>query len=319
LSAGLSAESVTLTAAPQFHTAGLNSFATPLLHLGGTLAVMDRWEAGAALRHLADPNLRVSHTLGVPTQFMAMARHPDFADARFPAVRIAAVGGAPPTLDLLDTWAAKGLALVPGYGMTEVFGVTQTRADIARRKPTAVGWPALYTSIRIAGDDGSSRPTGTVGEIQIRSPGVTPGYWRQPQATAQAFIDGWFRTGDLGFIDDEGLLHVVDRLKDMFISGGENVYPAEIENVMAGFPEVGQVAVIGLPDPVWGEVGRAIVVLKPGAAGDAAALIARCRGLIASYKVPKSVVFVPALPLNAQGKVLKTELRRLNGSQPNAA
>ncbi|MDX2224713.1 MAG: AMP-binding protein, partial [Rhodospirillaceae bacterium] len=172
LSAGLSAESVTLTAAPQFHTAGLNSFATPLLHLGGTLAVMDRWEAGAALRHLADPDLRVSHTLGVPTQFLAMARHPDFADARFPAVRIAAVGGAPPTLDLLDTWAAKGLALVPGYGMTEVFGVTQMRADVARRKPTAVGWPALYTSIRIAGNDGSSRPPGTVGEIQIRSPGV---------------------------------------------------------------------------------------------------------------------------------------------------
>jgi fatty-acyl-CoA synthase len=138
---------------------------------------------------------------------------------------------------------------------------------------------------------------------------VTPGYWRQPEATKAAFVDGWFKTGDLGYFDDEGLLFLVDRKKDMFISGGENVYPAEIENLFAGFPEVGQVAVIGVPDPQWGEVGKAVVVPRAGRTIDGGDLIARCTGQIAKYKIPKSVEVVSELPLSAQGKVLKTELR----------
>ena len=317
LQAGVSAEltpkSVTLTAAPQFHTAGLNSFATALFHLGGTLVVMAVWDPATSLRHLADPDLGVTHTLGVPTQFLLMSRQPSFGSLSFPTLQMAAVGGAPPSQDLLETCAAQGLPLTPGYGMTEVFGVTHMRAEIALTHPGAVGWPAIYTEFRVAEEDGRVVQNGVVGEIQIRSAGVTPGYWRQPEATAAAFVDGWFRTGDLGRLDDDGLLYLVDRKKDMYISGGENVYPAEVENLMAGFAEVGQVAVIGVPDPRWGEVGLAVIVVRAGASITEAELLERCRGRIAAFKIPKAARFVEALPLSAQGKVLKAELRRLYG------
>jgi fatty-acyl-CoA synthase len=304
---------VTLTAAPLFHTAGLNSYATPTLYVGGAIAVMGTWRPDECLDHLADLDLGVTHTLGVPTQFMAMARHPRFAGVRFPALRIAAIGAAPPTEELMRTWAEKGCALTPGYGMTEVFGGASLPADEARRKPGAVGRAAPMADIRIADEAGSALPPGTVGEIQICGPGVTPGYWRQPDTTRAAFIDGWFRTGDMGRIDAEGVLYLVDRKKDMFISGGENVYPAEVENVLADFPEIAAAAVIGVPDPTWGEVGRAVVVPRPGAVIDPDGIIARCRGRIAPYKIPKSIVVVTELPLSAQGKVLKTELRRRHG------
>lgn len=311
ISGGLGADCVTLTAAPQFHTAGLNSFATALIHLGGTLAVMAVWEPGEALRLLADPGLGVTHTLGVPTQFLLMTRHPTFGSLQFPAVRMAAVGGAPPTTTLMDTCAAHGLPLTPGYGMTECFGVTQISAAVARRKPGAVGWPALYTELRVADEAGRVLPAGEVGEIQIRSAGVTPGYWNQPEATAAAFMGGWYRTGDMGYFDEEGLMYVVDRKKDMFISGGENVYPVEVENIISSFPEVLQVACIGVPHDTWGEVGAAYLTLRPGFTAEAVeTFAARCREQLAAFKVPKSFHVVEQLPMSAQGKVLKTELRK---------
>ena len=314
ISGGLGADCVTLTAAPQFHTAGLNSFATALIHLGGTLVVMAAWEPGEALRLLADPALAVTHTLGVPTQFLLMTRHPTFGTLQFPTLRMAAVGGAPPTPTLMDTCAAHGLPLTPGYGMTECFGVTQISAAVARRKPGAVGWPALYTELRVADENGRVVPAGEVGEMQIRSAGVTPGYWNQPEATAAAFMNGWYRTGDMGYFDDEGLLYVVDRKKDMYISGGENVYPVEVENVISSFPEVLQVACIGVPHDTWGEVGAAYLTLRPGFMADAAGTFAaRCREQLAAFKVPKSFHVVEQLPMSAQGKVLKTELRNQHG------
>ncbi len=314
LNGQLGPDCVTLTSAPLFHTAGLNSYAMPMFHYGGAVAVLANWDPDSALRHMSDPALGVTHTLGVPTQYLMMARHPRFADATFPTIRLAACGGAPATPDLMDTWAAKGLKLTPGYGMTECFGVTTIRADVARRKPGAVGWPAMYTDIRIADENNVPLGVGGVGEIQIKSPGTTPGYWRQPDATRAAFVDGWYKTGDIGYLDDEGLLFVVDRKKDMFISGGENVYPVEVENVFSRFPEVGQIAVIGVPDATWGEVGKAFVVARAGHAVDGAALIARCAGLIAKYKIPKIIEVVDSLPLSAQGKVLKTELRKRHGA-----
>lgn len=301
---------VTLTAAPLFHTAGLNSYATPTLHRGGAIAVMGVWQPETCLNYLSDPALGVTHTLGVPTQFLAMSRHPRFANITFPKLRIAAVGGAPPTEDLMRTWAEKGCALAPGYGMTEVFGGANLPAAEALLKPGAVGRAVPLVQARVADEQGRIVAQGTVGEIQFRGAGVTPGYWRQPAATQAAFIDGWLRTGDLGRMDEDGVLYLVDRKKDMFISGGENVYPAEVENALSNIPEIAQAAVIGVPDPTWGEVGKAVVVLRPGAALDAADIMARCRGLIAPYKIPKSVEIVTELPLSAQGKVQKNELRR---------
>lgn len=312
-SAHLTPDSVTLTAAPQFHTAGLNGFATPLFHLGGTLVVMAAWDAESFLRHLSDPALGITHTLAVPAQYAAAARHPSFTTATFSTVQIAAVGGAPPSRELLETYAARGLPLTPGYGMTEVFGVTEARAEIALRKPNSLGFPALHVDLRVADSEGGQTvlPPHAIGEIQVRSAGVTPGYWKQDDLTAAAFVEGWFRTGDLGYFDDEGLLFLVDRKKDMFISGGENVYPSEIENVISAFPEVAQVAVIGVADSKWGEVGLAAVVLRPGQVLSSESLTSRCRGQIAAYKIPKRVIFTDALPTSAQGKILKTALRNL--------
>ncbi len=306
----LTERSVTLTAAPQFHTAGLNSFTTPLFHIGGAVAVMPRWDAHDFLVHLTTPALGVTHTLAVPTQYQMVTQLAEFATQRFDHVH-AAVGGAPATSELLHACAARGLKLRPAYGMTECFGVTVGTDDVV--EAGAVGWPAIYTEIRIVGDTGEVLPTHEIGEIQIRSAGVTPGYWRQPEETAAAFVDGWFRTGDLGYRDAAGCLHVVDRRKDMFISGGENVYPVEVENVLATLPEVRQVAVIGVRDETWGEVGAAIVVPRDGAPLDLARVVEHCRGRIAPYKIPRQVHVVSELPLSAQGKVLKSELRRRYG------
>jgi fatty-acyl-CoA synthase len=308
--ASLSSRSVTLTAAPLFHTAGLNSFATPSFHYGGTVAVMHRWEAGAALDHLTDAALGVTHTLGVPTQYLLMTQHEKFAQARFTTLQIAAVGGAPPSLSLLRACAERGLPLTPGYGMTEVFGVATAPPEVALAKSGAVGWPAPYTEIRIAAEDGEACAAGVVGEIWLRGPGVTPGYWRRPAETRAAFSDGWFHSGDLGYLDADGLLYLVDRKKDMFISGGENVYPAEIENAVASLTGIDQVAVIGVPHATWGEVGAAFITLRPNATLTTECVLAHCRKLLAGYKVPQQVSVVDSLPLSAQGKVLKNELRR---------
>lgn len=304
---------VTLTAAPQFHTAGLNSFSLASLYKGGAVAVMQNWDAEQALKYLADTSLRVTHTLGVPTQYHLMAQNELFKDITFPALKTAAVGGAPPTLTLLKTWADKGYPLMPGYGMTEVFGVATITPEEAVQKPGAVGRAQTLIQIRIADDMGVEKPRGTAGEIQLKGPGVTPGYWQQPEATQAAFIEGWFRTGDVGVMDEDGVLYLVDRKKDMFISGGENVYPVEIENVLARFPEIKTVAVIGVSHEKWGQVGKAIVVLKQDAVLEEKEMMARCRKELAAYKVPHSMEIVSSLPLSAQGKVLKTKLREQYG------
>ena len=300
----------TLTAAPMFHTAGLNSFALPLFYYGGTVHIMRHWDAAEALSYLSDPKLGITHTLGVPVQFQMMTQCDGFEDATFPTVVRAGVGGAPVTEELLTQYQKKGLMLCNSYGMTEVFGVATLPPEKAQKKLGCVGWAVVGTEIRIADDSDTPVTHSTVGEIQIKSEGVTPGYWQAPELTASTrTADGWFKTGDMGRMDDEGALYVVDRKKDMFISGGENVYPAEIENVLALFPEIAESAVIGVSDDQWGEVGHAVVVLKENHALDKESVRERCSQHLARYKVPKHVSFAENLPRSAQGKVQKKELK----------
>jgi fatty-acyl-CoA synthase len=185
--------------------------------------------------------------------------------------------------------------------------------DSAVRKAGSVGKPVLHTDVRIMDRDGNSLGPNEVGELCIRGGNVTTGYWNRPEATASALIDGWLHSGDAAKYDDEGFYTIVDRWKDMFISGGENVYPAEVENVIYQLPAVGEVAVIGVPHPKWQEVGRALIVLKPGQTLTEETVIEHCQGQLARYKIPKSVVFVPSIPRNAAGKVLKRELREIYG------
>ena len=215
---------------------------------------------------------------------------------------------------LLDAWRRKGVALRQSYGLTETGPlVLNLEAADAVRKAGSAGKPVLHAEVRVVADAEGRRDAaaGEVGELWVRGPAVTPGYWNRPEAARAAFAEGgWLRSGDAVRVDEEGFFFVVDRWRDMFISGGENVYPAEVENALCRHPAVAEAAVIGVPDPKRGEVGRAVVVPKPGKAPTEAELLAHCAASLARYKVPRSVAFAEALPRNAVGKVHKPTLRR---------
>ncbi len=301
----------TLTYLPLFHAAGLYAVSTPQFHYGGAVVVMQRWDTAECFRHLMDPDLGITHVVGVPTSYLLLSQLPEFQTAEFPTLKVAAVGGAPVPLPLLETWEHKGCALSQSFGMTEAFSVAYCPPEKAREKIGSAGHALMHIDVRIGDEDGRELARGTVGEIQVRGPGVTPGYWNDRHATAAAFTeDGWFRTGDAARMTADGTLYVVDRIKDMIISGGENIYPAEVEAVIDRFPEVSHCAVIGAPDPKWGEVGMVLVELRSGRSLAEEELLARCRQQLAGFKVPKYLHFVDRLPLGPAGKVLKKELRK---------
>ena len=314
LHARVRSDSRTLTYLPLFHAAGLYAVSTPQFHYGGAVVVMRQWDTAECFRHLMDPKLGITHVVGVPTNYLLLSQLPEFESAEFPTLEVAAVGGAPVPLPLLETWDRKGCELSQSFGMTEAFSVAYCPPERAREKIGSAGHALMHIDVRIGDDQGRELPFGEVGEIQVRGPGVTPGYWNDPETTAAAFTaDGWFRTGDAARMTEDRTIYVVDRIKDMIISGGENIYPAEVENVIDGFAEVSHCAVIGVPDDKWGEVGMALVQLRRGQSLDAQEFLQRCRAQLAGFKVPKHLHFVDQLPLSPAGKVLKTELRRQFG------
>ena len=315
LHAGVSRDSVSLTYAPLFHTAGLNGAAS-LFHYGGCLYVMPRWDARKCLSYLADPAMGITHCIGVPTHYLMMSELPEFENASFPTLFCLGVGSAPVSTQLLLTWEAKEVALAQSYGLTECFSVTITPPHRAREMLGSAGHAMMHVEVQVGDDEGIELPPGEVGEIQLRGPGVTPGYWRDPELTAASRVNGWFRTGDAGRMDGQGTLAIVDRLKDMFISGGENIYPVEIENVVVKMPAVSMVGVIGVPDPKWGEAGMALVLPRKGMRVTAEQVLEQCRANLARYKIPRHVKIVNELPISPQGKLLKTELRRLYAPHP---
>ena len=301
----------TLTHLPLFHSAGLYAVSTPQFHYGGAVVVMKQWDTQQCFQHLMDPQLGITHVVGVPTNYALLSQLPEFGSARFPALEIAAVGGAPVPLHLLETWERKGCELSQSFGLTEAFSVAYCPPEKAHEKIGSAGHALMHVEVQIGDAEGRELPRGEVGEIQVRGPGVTPGYWNDPVATREAFTtQGWFRTGDAARMTEDGTLYIVDRIKDMLISGGENVYPAEIEDVIGSFEAVGHCAVIGVPDEKWGEVGLALVTLRKGHQLDAETILAQCRERLAAYKVPKELRFINDMPLSPQGKVLKTELRK---------
>ena len=303
-------ETVQLVILPLFHTGGLNCYANPVLHAGGTILIMRTFDPGQALDCLSDRALGITHFFGVPAPYQFMMQHPKFPGADLSRLRVAGVGGAPCALAILEGWAARGVPLVQGWGMTETSPAgTMLDAADAIRKVGSAGKALMHTAIRIVDDEGRDVAPGTVGELLTKGPNITPGYWNKPAATAAAFTDGWLHTGDAARQDEEGFVYIVDRWKDMYISGGENVYPAEVENVLFQIPEVADAAIIGVPNERWGEVGMAIIVRKADQDLVEGDVIRHCLGRLAKFKVPQSVVFVESLPRNATGKVLKRELR----------
>ncbi len=295
---------------PLFHTGGLNCLALPLLTAGGTVIVTPRFDAAEALAAIATH--RVTAIVGVPVMYQRLleagAGGPDLA-----RLRVRLVGGAPCPPVVRAAFGARGLPLWHGYGLTEVgpncfsFGLGDDPSA-----PDTVGTPAPGTEARLAGDEGRAPDPGAVGELWLRGPHVTAGYWGKPDETAASLdADGWFHTGDLARRDPEGRFTIVGRQKEMYISGGENVYPAEVERVLAEHPDVLEAAVTGVPDASWGEVGLAALVLRAGTTLDAAMLRVWARGRLAAYKIPRHVRIVDALPRNAAGKVLHGRLRAL--------
>lgn len=306
-----------LHVAPLFHIGAQSALYASLL-TGTTQVFLPLFTPVGALAAIENEN--ITDVFLVPTMLAAMVLEPDFGRAA--RLERIVYGASPIDEALLESvmTALPDVGFVQAYGMTEVspiatmLGPDDHRGDArALGRTRSAGRATIAAEIRIVDETNRDLPCGSIGEIVVRGGGVMKGYWSMPEASAAAVRDGWMRTGDLGRIDAAGYVTVVDRLKDMIISGGENIYSSEVENALTAHPAVHQAGVIGVPDPRWGEAVHAVVVLKPEALCSVDALRTHCRSLIAGYKVPKSMIFVPALPLSPTGKVLKTELRALYG------
>jgi fatty-acyl-CoA synthase len=308
---GLRPDDVTILDAPLFHTGGLNVLTLPLVAIGGTSVVCPRFSPEQTIDLLRDEGVTVY--FGVPTMFLMLQEHARFAGADLSRLRILISGGAPCPLPIFERFFARGVSFKTGYGLTEAgpnnFWLPEGEV---RRKPGSIGRPLLHVEAKVVRPDGSECAPEEVGELLLRGPHLFAGYLGDEAATAAALRQDaggpWLRTGDLARRDEAGCYSIAGRQKDMYISGGENVYPAEIESVLHGHEAVLEAAVIGVPDPRWGEVGRAVVVLRPGAAVEAEALLAYLRARLAGYKVPRQVVFATELPRTGAGKVDKRRL-----------
>ncbi len=312
-------DEVALVTAPLFHTAALNQVLFPTLLKGGTALIEAKFDPDRVLGLIEEHG--VTMLFGVTSMYLALTQSALWPQATMSTLRSALSGGAPLPVSLLRAYLDRGLMIVQGYGLTEASpGATMLRAADGVRKIGSAGTACFFTDVRVVMPDLADVPAGQPGEVLVQGPNVTPGYWQQPAASRAAFVEGgWLRTGDLAQVDDEGYLYIVDRVKDMIISGGENVYPAEVEQALYCHPAVAECAVIGVPDARWGEVGRAVVVLRGGQEATEAELIAYLDGRIARYKIPRSIVFADALPHTASGKLVKPDIRRLHGAPGDSA
>ena len=312
LSYSITPDDVLLTTAPMFHVSGLFVLLSTVLLAGGHIVLHQGFEAGAVVG--AIEGHRVTMTFAVPTMILAITQHERFETVDFSSLRFVIVGGAPIAESLLLKCSARGIPISHTFGMTEVVSAaTFLEPALGVARLNSVGRPMALSAVDLAGPDGSSVVEAHVrGEIRIRGDQVIKGYWKRPEATASAFsADGWYHTGDVGYFDADGFLYVCDRIKDMVISGGENVYPAEVESVLLEHSAVANAAVVGAPDERWGEIVVAVLVLKAGRTLTLSELLAFCGPRLARYKLPKRLHILDALPLNGAGKVVKQPLREL--------
>ncbi|WP_150286583.1 acyl-CoA synthetase [Rhabdaerophilum calidifontis] len=310
LATGVNEATEALNFLPLFHTAGINLHTLPVFLAGGTSHVIPKFEVDTVLDLIDSGRLTVF--FGVPQVYQQMSLAARFERTDFSRVRHWGCGGAPIPVALIRAFLARGVTICNGMGMTET-GPTVFFMDPAHAaaKPGSVGKPQLLAEVRLVDGEGRDVGAGEPGEVLFRGPGITPGYFNNPDATAAAFTpDGWLRSGDVAIRDADGYYAIVDRIKDMYISGGENVYPAEIEHALLDHPAILEAAVIGVPDPRWGEVGHAAILLRPGASVDVAALKIELRQRLAAYKVPQHITILPEFPRTAAGKIQKHLLRR---------
>jgi acyl-CoA synthetase (AMP-forming)/AMP-acid ligase II len=300
----------TLVVLPMFHVTALNTQLSAFVEIGGTMVIMAAYKTQEVIRQLAEH--RITCALFVPTICTLLLISPHLDDVDLRALRLIGYGGAPMPTETIKRLQASfpGVAVINLYGLTETSSLsTALPAADAVSRSSSVGLPVSRTSFRIVDEEGHDLSPGQVGEIWIKGGQVVRGYWNRPEATTQAITDGWLHTGDLGRLDAEGYVYVVDRKKDMIIRGGENVYCIEVEEVVNAHPTVLESAVVPYPDPIFGEVVKAVCVLRPGQRATAEDIIGYCQGRLADYKVPVHVRFVAELPRNPGGKVLKAVLK----------
>lgn len=314
ISWGLSEQDISPILTPMFHSGGLFVFLVPLFYAGGLIILARVFDPDASLALIVEERCTV--ILGVPTLFQVWMNSPAFATADFSHVHFFISGGAPCPPSLIEAWSRlKGVAMRQGYGLTEVgvncFSMTDAEA---LNKRGSVGKPIFHSQMRLVDTNGHAVPVGETGELIIAGEHVCAGYWNRPEATAEALKGSpegtWFHTGDMARQDTDGYFYIAGRCKDMLISGGENVYAAEVEAIFREHATVLDAALIGIPDEKWGEVGLMFVALKPGEQVSAGELLAHCQGRLAKYKIPKRVEFVDSLPYSPYGKVIKAELRQ---------
>lgn len=306
---GLDADDVAILNAPLFHTGGLNVFTAPLVLAGGASVVCRGFDAGQVFDLVGSG--MVTLFFGVPTMFAALQQHPRWPEADFSRLKLVISGGAPCPMPIFEEFWRRGVDFKTGYGLTEAGPNTfwLPPAEV-RRKPGAVGYPLMFVDVRVAGPDGRELGPGEVGELHVRGPHVCAGYWGRPEETARAIVDGWLHTGDLAMRDADGCYTIVGRSKEVIISGGENIYPAEVESVLCAHPAVAEAALIPAPDPTWGEVGWAVVVPRTGQRLDPADLLTFAAARLARYKLPKQLIIAAELPRTGAGKIDKQALIR---------
>lgn len=297
-----------LIALPLFHIGALIDVVIDV-HVGSTTVLMKAFDPAGFLRTLQDQ--KINSFLAVPAMLHFMLQLPALREFDLSSVRWALCGTAPVPVPLIRAWAQHGIAIQQVYGLTECSGgAAVLSAARALDKVGSTGLPMFHTDIRVVDANGKDAGTGEIGEVIIRGPHVMREYWNNPQATAETVQGGWLHSGDLGRLDDEGFLYIVERKKDMVISGGENIYPAEIESVLVELPQCAEVAAIGVPDPAWGEAVCAVVRLKQGQSLTLEEVVAHCSGKLGKYKIPKKLVLTDEpLPRNPTGKLLKRVLR----------
>ncbi len=307
---GLTARDEVLTPIPLFHVGGLNILSTPALHAGATLNLIAAFDVAETFDILE--RRRITLAVLVPAQLTAMIADERWRTADLGALRAITSGSTLVPTSLIEAIQDRGIPVIQVYGATETTPLaTYLTVETARRGIGSGGKAALHCQVKAVDENGAKVPTGTSGEILVRGPNVLKEYWNNPGATAAALEDGWFHTGDIGHFDDEGFLYIDDRMSNMIISGGENIYPAALENVLADCPGIREASVVGRPDDRWGEVPVAVVVRDDDATIDAAGVIGYFEGQVGRYAVPRDVVFVDALPRNAMGKVVKAEVREI--------
>ncbi|HCS90984.1 MAG TPA: long-chain fatty acid--CoA ligase, partial [Chromatiaceae bacterium] len=306
---GLTEQDISPVFVPLFHVGGLFVFITPLFYLGGKILLARGLEVEESLRVIEQEGCTL--ILGVPTIYQMWLNSPGFATADFSRVRWFISGGAPCPEALMAAWRErKGVVFRQGYGLTEVgpncFSMTDQESV---QKSGSVGKPILHTEMRIVDASGQDSGVDEVGELLIRGPHVCTGYWKNTEASLQAIRSGWFHTGDMARRDADGCYFIVGRFKDMIISGGENVYAAEVEAVVLEHPDVTEAALIGQPDEKFGEVGLILAVARAHSTPSEESVLRICADRLAGYKVPKRVIFTDALPYSAYGKIQKAELK----------